>query len=314
MTPVTDEAVLPPGTLAPSAPPPTIMAPSRKRLPRWPWLAAAGMVVVALVVLGLTWRAGGLSATHAPPRWSIVVLPFENLGGDAKEAALADGITDDLTCDLARLNLPKVAGPASLSADKRQSMDVRQIGRALDVRYAVEGNVRRIGDAALVNVHLVSTETGIDLWSDRFDEPTTDPAATGGRIAERMRAGLSGKLLEVESARSLREHPDDPDVVDLLTRAGALDAVPPSTESEKLIVALLERALVLDPSNVQALSGSASLLTELYAEDGWGSFTLMTLVETRLAKARALAPDRVQNLQRWLFFLRIRGRCAKCSR
>jgi TolB-like protein len=94
------------------------------------------------------------------PRLSIVVLPFANLSGDPTHDYIADGLTDDLTTDLSHLPDSFVIGRSSASLYKGKRVDLKQIGRDLGVRYALEGSVQGTGDAITINAQLVSTETG----------------------------------------------------------------------------------------------------------------------------------------------------------
>ena len=103
------------------------------------------------------------------PRLSVVVLPLNNLGGDGVDEDVVDGITEDLTTDLARSRDFLVIARNSAFTYKGKPIDVRRVGEELGVRYAVEGSVRKINGALRVNVQLVSTETGAHVWADRFD-------------------------------------------------------------------------------------------------------------------------------------------------
>src|SRR5262249_46889228 len=154
---------------------------------------------------------------------SIVVLPFDNLSGDPRDDYLADGITDDLTSDLARVPSAFVIARQSAYTYKGKPRDVRTIGQELGVRYVLEGSVRRIGSTLRVNVQLISGETGAHLWSDRFDEQISELLQGQEQIVTRMRSELGISMVEIETARSLRERPTNPDALDLILRARALE-------------------------------------------------------------------------------------------
>ncbi len=87
----------------------------------------------------------------------------------------------------------------------RRPADVRQVGQELGVRYVAEGGVSRSGSMLKVNVELISAESGMLLWSDRFDEPFTDIAGGQEMVLGRMRDGLGFSLVELEASRRLRE-------------------------------------------------------------------------------------------------------------
>ena len=132
---------------------------------------------------------------------------------------------------------------------KGKPIDVRRIGDELGVRYVIEGSVRKIESTLRINVQLASAETGQQLWSDRFDEQVTDLAAGQEKIVARMSAGLGISVVDIESARILRERPSHPDAFDLILRARSLQHLSPSLATiSRRDEALYERALSLDPS------------------------------------------------------------------
>jgi len=114
---------------------------------------------------------GPRHAVDAPPL-SIVVLPFANLSNDPEQEYFADAITEDLTTDLSRIANSFVIARSTAFSFKGKSVDVKQIGQDLGVRYVLEGSVRRLGDQVQVNVQLIDTERGAHLWvRDRSAQP-----------------------------------------------------------------------------------------------------------------------------------------------
>ncbi len=253
---------------------------------------------------------GGPQNVLSPsPRLSLVVLPFENLSGDPKDDYLADGITYDLTTDLADLPGALVVARSSAYSYKGKPADVRRIGDELGVRYVVEGSVRRIESALRVNVQLTSAETGAQLWSDRFDEQITDLAAGQEQVVARMHGGLGVSMVDIESVRSMRDRPTNPDAFDLILRARALGYLLPSLQRKKEALALYERALVLDPSSVAALEGVAFFLLETRSMANWGGIEDMQRAGRLLAQAHEIAPQSASVLETTLWWLRSVGRC-----
>jgi class 3 adenylate cyclase len=102
----------------------------------------------------------------APPRLSIVVLPFANLGGDPEQDYFVDGVTESLTTDLSRISNAFVIARNTAFTYKGKAADVRQIGCDLNVRYVLEGSVQRGGNRMRVNVQLIDAETGSHLWAN----------------------------------------------------------------------------------------------------------------------------------------------------
>ena len=129
---------------------------------------AMAAVAFALAALNFTEQPRAVARTN-----SIVVLPFRNIDGRMDDNYLADAITEELTTELSRLRRAWVISSTMALTYKDKTIDVRQIGREIGVRYALQGSVRRTGPVVHVNTQLIDTENGIDLWGDRFVYETT---------------------------------------------------------------------------------------------------------------------------------------------
>ena len=287
---------------AAEAPPSVRRAPRRYRLTAA--LAAAGVLVVG-AVMALAWSVGWIGVGKAPPRLSIIVLPFQDMDDDPTNNYLADAITDDLTTDLSRIAGAWVIARETAYTYKGKATDVRQIGRELGVRYVLEGSVRQIGAILRVNVQLISAETGAHLWSDRFDETISQLAFGQQQIIARMYDTIGLSLVEIESARSQRERPTNPDAFDLILRARSMNQLPPTPQRDKEQLALYERALLLDPLSAYAMAMVAYFLTD--SVDGWGSSENMRRAGQLLEQARALEPRSPLVLNNALLWLRTVG-------
>ena len=122
----------------------------------------------------------------APPRLSIVVLPFANIGGDPEQDYFVDGVTESLTTDLSRIrgsSSSRATPPSPIAA----RCSTEQIGRELNVRYVLEGSVQRGGNRIRVNVQLIDAETGAHLWAERFDKPVADSSTCRTRSSRAWR-------------------------------------------------------------------------------------------------------------------------------
>ena len=104
----------------------------------------------------------------------IVVLPFANMAGDPEQEHFVDGVTESLTTDLSRIRGSFVDRPQHCLHLQGQAVDLKQIGRELNVRYVLEGSVQRSGNRMRVSVQLIDAETGNHLWAERFDKPLAD--------------------------------------------------------------------------------------------------------------------------------------------
>lgn len=139
-----------------------------------------------------------------PPRLSIVVLPFANIGGDVDQDYFVDGVTESLTTDLSRMPGMLVIGRNTAFAYKGKSGDLKQIGRELNIRYVLEGSVQRGGDRMRVNVQLIDAETGNHLWAERFDKPVADLFDMQDEIVARVSNSLNAQLITAEARRAER--------------------------------------------------------------------------------------------------------------
>ena len=149
----------------------------------------------------------------APPRLSIVVLPFTSLGVDLEHEMFVDGVTESLTTDLSRINNAVVVSRNTAFTYKGKSVDAKQIGRDLNVRYVLEGSIQRGGNRMRVNVQLIDAITGNHLWADRFDKTMADPFDMQDEIVSQLANQLRPELLAAEARRA--ETMADPDSVDL---------------------------------------------------------------------------------------------------
>jgi TolB-like protein len=139
---------------------------------------------------------------QGPPRLSIVVLPFANLGGDPSHEHFVDGVTESLTTDLSRLRGAVVIARNTAFFYKGKPLDVKMIGRELNVRYVLEGSVQRGGNRMRVNVQLIEAETGNHLWAERFDKPLADLFDMQDEIVARLANALNAQLASVEARRA----------------------------------------------------------------------------------------------------------------
>src|SRR5262245_36614485 len=203
--------------------------------------------------------AGPRVATVAQPQ-SIVVLPFTNATGDPEQDYFADGITEDLTTDLSRIPGSFVIAPATAFAYRAPTSDIRQIGRDLWVRYALQGSVRKSRDSVRVHAQLVDTANASQLWAERFDGEVAQLARVHDDITQRIAAALKIALVEAESQRSVRERPKNPSAVELAMRGSALLNKQSSRESTQQARELFEAALRLSPDHLPALNGLAQAM------------------------------------------------------
>jgi TolB-like protein/class 3 adenylate cyclase/Tfp pilus assembly protein PilF len=214
------------------------------------WPAAAALVLVLAFGGWFFWQR------HPPPgiagRPSLAVLPFSNIAGDEATGRLADGLTEDIITDLSRYRDMDVIARNSTEVYKGKAVDVRQVGRDLNVRYVLEGSVQRQGDQIRVTAQLVDAASSAHLWSERWDEPSKDFFTVQTDIADQLGNRLGGGVIakaEQESAR--RSRPEDFSAYELYL-AGQSEAARATQEGVKNAMKLFERALAADPRLARA--------------------------------------------------------------
>ena len=225
-----------------------------------------------------------------PPRLSIVVLPFANIGGDPEQEYFVDGVTESLTTDLSRIRGAFVIGRNTAFTYKGKPVDLKQIGRELNVRYVLEGSVQRGGNRMRVNVQLIDAETGNHLWAERFDKPLADLFDMQDEIVARLANALDAQLVAAEARRA--ERAPTPNSMDLYFQGLAWLNKGPTPDNVAQARSFFDRALAADPDNVDALIGSAR--ADVIA--GGLSFVAdpmaaLAAAEAKLTKALSSVPD-----------------------
>ncbi len=238
----------------------------------------------------------------APPRLSIVVLPFTSLGVDLEHEMFVDGVTESLTTDLSRLTNAVVVSRNTASTYKGKSVDAKQIGRDLNVRYVLEGSIQRAGSRMRVNVQLIDAITGNHLWADRFDKTMADPFDMQDEIVSQVANQLRPELIAAEARRA--ESEENPDSMDLYFQGVQWfnKGGPANIERAREI---FERAVALDPTNVDALVGAARadvLVGAIYTTEHRAE--RLAAAEALLIKGVSIAP-RNYWAHLWLGFIQI---------
>ncbi len=151
---------------------------------------------------------GTRAATSAPRTTDIVVLPFENLSADPDDEYLSDGICEEITNELARMEGLRVVARTSAYAYKGIPVDVRTLGRELGAGAVLEGSVQRSGDRLRITTQLVEVEKGYHLWSERYDREMKDVFDIQDEIAANVVQALRG-ILKPEEVEALSRNPTD---------------------------------------------------------------------------------------------------------
>jgi TolB-like protein/Flp pilus assembly protein TadD len=244
---------------------------------------------------------------HLPSKPSIAVLPFTNMSGDPEQQYFADGMAEEIITALARCSWLFVIARNSSFTYKGRDVDVRQIGRELGVRYALEGSVRRSGNRLRIMGQLVDTTSGAHIWADRFDGDAGDVFALQDRITGDVVGAIEPKLQLAEIERLKHKTTPDLDAYELLLRAQALE-YELTEQSLTQALAHLEQALAIDPAYAPAMALAAFCHTERYMQ-GWSRSREADIAEgLRLAqRALELGSEDAGVLWMTAFALRILG-------
>jgi len=221
-------------------------------------------------------REEAASTGFAPPlalpdRPSIAVLPFTNMSGDPEQEYFADGMVDDILAALSRVHWLFVIARQSSFIYKTRSVDMKQIGRELGVRYAVEGSVRKAGNRVRIAVQLIETETGVHVWADRYEGDLGDIFALQDELTQQIASAVERNVQAAEIKRARVKPTASLTAYDLYLRA--LPAYFGQTEEDyKRAGLLLGQALERDPEYSEALgllTDNVALRTLLGWHDSW---------------------------------------------
>ena len=246
----------------PSAP----AQPSAASVPRRRSVLALSALAIALLVAAgaVAWhfvganRSAPIASTPSAEaaHLSIVVLPFTNLSGDPSQDYFADGITENLTTDLSRLSGSFVIARNTAFTYKGKSVDAKEIGKELGVRYVLEGSVQRDQNQVRVNAQLIDATTGGHLWAERFDKPLSNLFSMQDEIVASLASQLGVELITDEARRA--ERAPAPDSMDLYLQGMAWYNKGRNPADIDRASGFFERALALDPDNLDAALGKAA--------------------------------------------------------
>jgi len=214
------------------------------------------------------------------PRLSIIVLPFANIGGGPDQDYFVDGVTESLTTDLSRITGAFVIARNTAFTFKGKAVDVKRLGRELNVRYVLEGSLQRSGNRLRVNVQLIDAETGNHLWAERFDKPVADLFEMQDEIVSRLARTLDCELTFVEARRA--EHSANPDVTDLVFQGRAWFHKGGTPDHMAKARGFLQQAVLIDPTNIDAMVMLA------FVDACTGTLMMTDDVSGRLAAAEAM--------------------------
>jgi adenylate cyclase len=197
-----------------------------------------------------------LKPKHLPDKPSIAVLPFDNLSGDPEQDYFADGIVEDIITVLSKFRWLLVIARNTTFRYKGKSVDVKQIARELDVRYLLEGSVRKAGSRVRITAQLINSVTGGHIWAERYDRELTNVFTVQDEITESVVTSIQPEIDRAEVMRARQKPPESLDAWECVLRGRWL-VLHMTKENNSEARCFFEKALELDPNYVSALSALA---------------------------------------------------------
>jgi TolB-like protein/class 3 adenylate cyclase len=229
-------------------------------------------------------------ALALPEKPSIAVLPFDNMSNDPEQDYFADGLVEDIITALSRFKSLFVIARNSSFTYKGRSVDVRQVGRELGVRYVLEGSVRKAGSQLRITGQLIDSSTGSHLWAEKFDGGLEDVFELQDQVASSVAGVIDPLLLDAEIKRAVDRPTADLTAYDLYLRALPLIRAWAREPIARAIV-LLEQAVERDPQYGPALASLALCHSQNFLS-GWGDAAVESERGRALARrAREAAPN-----------------------
>jgi adenylate cyclase len=225
-----------------------------------------------------------------PDKPSLVVLPFQNMTGDAEQEYFVDGMVEEITTAIARLPWLFVIARNSAFTYKGKSVDVKQVAQELGVRYVLEGSVRKAGNRVRITGQLIDTTTGAHIWADRFDCALDDIFELQDQVASSVAGAIEPKLRQSEIERASRKPAANLTAYDLCLRALA-QSYRYTDEGVAQAVVLARQALAIDPSYAPpaAMIGFCRVLQRI---QGWGALSDQDIGEACRLARQALEAER----------------------
>ncbi len=223
------------------------------------WKRQAGAAVLVLLLAGGAVWYEIHSAPHATAvagKPSVAVLPLQNLSTDADSVYFSDGMTDEITTKLSKIQGIDVAPRSTAAAAKPSNQSAAELGRQLGVRYLLEGTIRKSGDQVRINVHLIDSTTGFQVWADDFVGEMKDVFTLQEQTALKIAQALNLNLSPQETKAIQQRYTENPQAYEafLAGRGLLLVETPEKFEAARKH---FEQALKLDPNYAPALAGLA---------------------------------------------------------
>ena len=211
-----------------------------------------------------------LAPASGPARVSICVLPFANMSGDPDQEHFSNGITEDIITELSRWRLLSVRSRSASFRYRGVAVDMRQVARELNVRYIVEGSVRRVGERIRITAQLIDAETGSHIWGEKYDGNLAEVFSVQDQVVQKIVSTLVGRVQAANIERARRKPPTSLAAYEYVLKANALPWDEPESAAEA--ARLLEAAIKLDPGYGLAHAVLAALRWDSWRRDRSDSY------------------------------------------
>jgi TolB-like protein len=207
---------------------------------------------------------GALQVT-AEPIESLLVLPLENLSGDAEQEYFADGMTEALITNLAKISALRLVSRTTAMHYKRTRQPLSEIARELGVDGIVEGTVMRAEERVRISAQLINAHTDSHLWAESYERKLSDVLALQAEVAQAIAREIRVKLTPIDEARFAKVQPVDPPAYDVYLKGRYYWNRRPATLGEA--IKCFEQAIAIDPTYAAAYAGLSDCLSSLRV---WG--------------------------------------------
>ena len=233
--------------------------PARRRAARPATYAAAGLVLAAALLVGLNvggWRERLAGRAASPRIESLAVLPLENLSRDSEQEYFADGMTDALITDLAKIRALRVISRTSVMPYKNSKKSMREIASALRADAVIEGSVMRSADRVRIAVQLIDASSERHLWAESYERDLKNIFTLQGEVAQAIAQQVRVVITPQEQARLATKRPVDPEVYELYLK-GRHIMMRGGLEDVQKAIEYFQSGLAKDPNNALIYTGLA---------------------------------------------------------
>ena len=229
-------------------------------------IASVALLILLLAGAGIAWflKQRTQASTAATAKPSVAVLALKNLSTEPDSAYFSDGMTDEITTKLSKIESVNVVSHSTVAAFKTADKNAAEIGKELGVRYLLEGNVRKAGDQVRINVQLIDSTSGFQVWADDFTGEMKDVFSLQEQAAMKIAQSLNLKLSPQEQQAIQHRYTQNPQAYDAFLRGQAAIRHPDVTAKLEEARHFYEQALQSDPNYGPALAGLAWVEGQTY--------------------------------------------------